>query len=197
MSEVRYSEPLICSALARGTFKDSVLAVDRCTWPGAECDLLVVTPTLRVVDVEVKISRADLKADRDKEKWYDYPPELYRRMNLTREERRVRRQWPRRVWKHYYAIAAPVWKDELLEFCNPTSGVLVVELGRKGQCRSLDVKRRAKPRPDHEPLTPTQVIAIARLAGLRMWDAYKDLERAYVDLNKALQHKNPPAESTV
>jgi hypothetical protein len=192
LTEIRYSEGLIGSALARATFKDCVLVVDRCSWPGDECDLLVVTPSLRVVDVEIKVSRADLKRDREKDKWHEFLSYEHQRAltaqlgrRPTRAECRRPREWPRRVWKHYYAVAAPIWKDELLEHCNPTSGVLVVELGRRGQCISLDVKRRAKPRPDHEPLKPEQVVAIARLAGLRMWDAYKDLERVHRDLAKA------------
>lgn len=99
---MKWSERQIASFLARVTFSHKHLViVPNCSWPGAECDLLVVTPNLRIIDVEVKISRADLKADKAKDKWFhgwdwridghDYAP-----------EKRRTREFPRRVWKHYY-----------------------------------------------------------------------------------------------
>ena len=61
---LRWSENLIAATLARVVFQHKHLViVPNCSWPGSECDLLVVTPNLRVIDVEIKISRADLKAD--------------------------------------------------------------------------------------------------------------------------------------
>jgi hypothetical protein len=66
-----WSERLIARAIALQTFKRRYLmAVPNCNWTGHECDLLVVTDNLRIIDVEVKISRADLKADAKKEKWW-------------------------------------------------------------------------------------------------------------------------------
>ena len=45
---------------------DALVMVPNCYWTGDECDLLVVRNDLRLVDVEVKISRSDLKADAGK-----------------------------------------------------------------------------------------------------------------------------------
>lgn len=167
-----YSESSMGRALARNTFRGSLCVVDRCTWPGDECDLLVVTNSLRVVDVEIKISRADLKADRTKDKWFHAQswPQYHSKAA------RVPRDWPRNVWKHYYAVAAPIWKDELLEHCGSSSGVLLVDLTRWG-ANMVKVLRRAKPNPKNTPLTPTEVVDVARLASLRMWDTYIELER--------------------
>ena len=47
-----------------------IVLVENTSWTGHECDLLGVTMDLRVIDVEVKISRADLKADAGKDKWW-------------------------------------------------------------------------------------------------------------------------------
>ena len=163
---MKYSEHTIGRALARNTFKGMLCVVDRCTWPGDECDLLVVTNNLRVVDVEIKISRQDLKADRAKDKWYQPQPWL----DYHAKKPRVMREWPRRVWKHYYAVAAPIWKDELLALCGDASGVLVVDL--EHNVPRIRVVRRARPNKANVPLTAAEAVDIARLASLRMWDAY-------------------------
>ena len=167
-----WSEGKIGRALARNTFKDCLCALPNCTWTGDEIDLLVVTRNLLAVDVEIKISRADLKADAAKQKWW-HTPHNWWRTSQTRPAPE-HRDWPRRVWKHYYAMPAAIWKPELLEAIGPASGVLLVT-DRDGR---LDVHcaRRAKPNREHYYLTPADVVAVARLASLRMWDAYAELE---------------------
>jgi hypothetical protein len=161
----------IAGCLARNTFKDALVVVDRCSHVGHEADLLVVSRHgCRFIDVEVKISRADLKADRRKDKWFDFPL----RWNY-REPRPdpVARDWPRRVWKHYYAMPAAIWKPELLEFCGAVSGVLLVHPGERSPRNwRVTCVRRAKPSKTDQCATPAECIDIARLASLRMWDAY-------------------------
>jgi hypothetical protein len=173
-----YNETSIAHALARTLFKSDLVVVDNCMWPGAECDLLVVTKNLRVIDVEVKISRADLKADRDKAKWFTTLGTW--RTGYTKE----RRAWPRKVWKHYYAMPAELYTPALLELCNPASGVITVQakfergedLAKSPRWWLHDVVRRAKPCRDNEPLSASDAVDIARLASLRMWDAYAELQ---------------------
>src|SRR3954471_24999853 len=99
MSEFRWNEGNISAALARSTFDGHLCCLPNCTWTGDEIDLLVVSRDLRIIDVEVKISRADLKADIDKQKWWHDPAwgAALRRPGETN----TRREWPRRVWKHY------------------------------------------------------------------------------------------------
>jgi len=167
------------AALARGVFNDALCVVDRCGWPSYECDLLVLTRKLRVIDVEVKISRADLKADRAKSKWIEV---LRWKPGLPDDVhgRRVPRVWPRNVWKHYYAIAAPIWTDGLLQHCGEASGVLLVDLAQRGAtkyARGVEVIRPAKPNTKDTPCGADDAVAIARLASLRMWDAYDELEK--------------------
>lgn len=180
-SEVQYTAERIGAVLARRSFADALCVVDRCTKLGDECDLLVVTRKLRVIDVEIKISRADLKRDRHKDKWIglgeERDPETGRRLEFKRE-------WPRNVWKHYYVLPAPIWRDDLFEQCQPKSGVVVIDFecvnaGRSFNARrhgALIVKRRATPNRANTPITQAVLVDIARLASLRMWDAYAKLE---------------------
>lgn len=171
-----WSEGKVARILARNTFKDSLCVLPNCTWTGEEIDLLVVPPCLRVVDVEIKISRADLRADAKKERWWRRPP--------FQDGPPAPVAYPRHVWKSYFAFPVDVWRDAFLELVQPVSGVLVVHDGRgrhglNGYAYgNVECVRRAKPNRFAEPLGPRQIREIARLASLRMWDAYRDLERA-------------------
>lgn len=177
-----WSEYSISRALAFQFFNRKYLCVvPNCSWPGSECDLLCVTENLRIIDVEIKISRADLKADAKKEKWWHrltYSEKCAAGLDPQSDDwwgAKRAAQWPRRVWKHYYALPKEIWADELLEALpSPTSGVLLLR-EHHGQVL-VDVKRAAKPDRNAEKLSPESVIDIARLASLRMWDSYKDLE---------------------
>lgn len=179
MTALPWSENLIARTLARRTFASKYLVVvPNCSWPGSECDLLVVTPNLRVIDVEIKISRADLKADAGKDKWFhawdfkiDGP--WYGRL-ADREKRRL--EWPRRVWKHYYCMPRNIWDASLIEALpSPTSGVLLMYADKSSGEFRLHVERQAKPDRKADYLTPADAVDIARLASLRMWDALQKL----------------------
>lgn len=178
----QYTESRIAAALARNTFAGSLVVVDNCYGIGSECDLLVVTRNLMAVDVEIKISVADLKRDRDKDKWID-------RRGYSHSTRHplesVPRPWPRGAHKHYYVIPDPIWRDDLLEHCQPKSGVIKVKISDDGGLRSLVVMRRVQANPEAKALTHAQVLDIARLASLRMWDAYDTRARAMSRLSQA------------
>jgi hypothetical protein len=169
------------------------MALPNCTWTGHECDLLVVTENLRIIDVEVKISRADLKVDAKKEKWwhrefkgYSEPREEYRDGRLRAIHREpiydtTARAWPPKVWKHYYALPAEIWKPELAEHLgSPASGILLLHRdgdGYPGRPQiSVSCARRACPNKDAKPIDARAAIDIARLASLRMWSTYQALE---------------------
>src|ERR1700733_10408083 len=103
-----WNERTIGRALQHQVFNRSVCIIDNCLWTGYEADLLIIEPKLRLIDVEIKISRADLKADYAKDKWIEYLPGAYG----TPRESRPRRLWPNQVWKHYYAVPEGVWNDD-------------------------------------------------------------------------------------
>jgi hypothetical protein len=176
----QYTETRIAAALARKTFAGALVVVDNTYAIGSECDLLVITKNLMAIDVEIKISVADLKRDRAKDKWIDrhgWP--------VSQE---TPRQWPRGCHKHYYALPASIWREDLLEHCQPKSGVIVVTLGDDGGLRGLRCVRRVTANPDAKPVTNAKLVDIARLASLRMWDARTAREAIAAELNSRLNN---------
>lgn len=162
-----WSEGVIARSVAYGVLnKKCVVLVDRCNWTGHECDVLAVTTDLRVIDVEIKISRADFKKDAAKDKWWHRPGWRY----TQPKPEPTHRPWPPRVWKHYIAMPKQIWSDDLLEFApSDKSGILLMQ---QPGSYSYEVKRAAKPNKDAERLTPAQAVDVARLANIRMWEAY-------------------------
>lgn len=193
-----WSEHKIAAAMARQTFqRKSIVLVPNCNWTGHECDLLVVTKDLRIIDVEVKISRSDLKADAKKEKWWhrtlaghdetrDENGRLRTRRPIYDSHARI---WPPRVWKHYYALPADIWSDELLDCLpSPASGVITLWDSKTknhfGGQYVATVVRRAKPARDARRLDAAQAVDVARLANLRLWDAYAQRDSALREARK-------------
>jgi hypothetical protein len=169
---VKWSEGQITRAIAMQTLaKKCVVLVDRCNWTGYECDVLAVTTDLLIIDVEVKISRADFKADAAKDKWWHRPSWAWKEPRPPA----LHREWPPKVWKHYVAMPRELWTDALFDFMpSPKSGLLLVS-EQRGSATPVAVTcaRRAVPNKDAGRLTPAQAVDIARLANLRMWDAYQ------------------------
>ena len=181
---VAWSERLIAGEIARQTLaRKCVVLVDNCNWTGHECDVLAVTTDLRVIDVEVKISRADLKADAGKDKWWHRQWGLYSPATQSYDKPPdILREWPPKVWKHYYALPADIWRDDLIAALpSPKSGVLLLT-HKPGEFIRIKCERRATPNRDATRLTAANVMDIARLANLRMWDAYRDNERLAKDV---------------
>jgi hypothetical protein len=129
-----------------------------------------------------------LKADARKDKWWHrltYTEKIA--AGIDQQDREAwcdakrALDWPRKVWKHYYALPADIWDDKLLE-CLPSqkSGVLLLSQ-KPGEFMRVDCRRRATPNKDAMRLKPEQVMDIARLANLRMWEAYRDSERLKKD----------------
>ncbi len=157
-----WSEKLIAHYLSQYVFdKKCTVLVPNCGWTGYECDVLAVTDDCRIIDVEVKISRADLKADAGKGKWWEF---------AAWRQPRTRVAHPRKVWKHYYCLPAELWTPDLEQHLgSASSGVILITRSR--YTYDVVVQRRAKPNTRCERLTPPEVMHIARLANLRMWDA--------------------------
>lgn len=183
-----WTEANIARALALQVFARKYLVmVPNCNWTGYECDLLAVTPDLRIIDVEVKISRADLKADAKKDKWWHrkhlgYGPEQERTENGRMVARWrdpiydiTARQHPPKVWKHYYALPREIWKPELLDSLPSTSSGVILLRQYEGQVLA-SIERRATPNRDAKAIEPADAVDLARLASLRMWNTYQALE---------------------
>lgn len=158
---MRAHEARISEALVRKVFNRAVLAVPNCGWTGHEADLLVIdSKSLRIIDVEIKQSRQDFKQDQDKSKWWQLRPWS------RRTQAPLRREWPDKVWKHYYVLPEAIYTEDLLEHVSQQSGILVFDARMR-----FTVKRLAKPCRDAKPISPGDAIDIARLASLRMWAA--------------------------
>lgn len=176
-----YTEKSIAAWLARFTFNRKCLVVlPNCLWTGYECDLFAVTSNLRIIDVEIKISRADLKLDAAKDKWFhawdwkiDGP---YPKQGTERKCRP--RQWPQKVWKHYYCMPEKIWSPVLFDCIAPVSGVLLIREREQIGDWYIRCARPAKPNRDADRLSAEAAIDIARLASLRMWDAYDAVEKS-------------------
>lgn len=181
-----WNERVIVTAISRQVLqRKCLLLVDNSSWPGSECDVLGVTTDLRIIDVEVKISRADLKADANKDKWW----QTYWPWGREAEHRCMPapNMLPQRVWKHYYAMPEAIWKDNLLEALpSPASGVILLREAHHASIAIARVARRCKPNKEAYRLKPEQVMDIARLQNLRMWDAYETIERQAADCRAIL-----------
>lgn len=187
---MEWTENNIARALALQILdRRCLVMVPNCNWTGHECDLLGVTKDLRIIDFEVKITRADLKVDAKKEKWWirrfqghtppheavvngrtvvNYRAPIYEQTAL---------HWPPKIWKHYYVLPAAIWKDELLQALpSPASGVILLDEWR-GEVRAT-IKRQAKPNRDAKPIDAAAAVDLARLASLRMWTVLQTQERA-------------------
>lgn len=158
-----WTETTIAACLARHFYNRSLLIIPNTNWTGYETDLLCIERhRLRIIDVEIKISRADLKADPKKDKWWHSRPWSRVRQPPPREPR----TWPEKVWKHYYAVPLEIWEPSLLATLPEASGIIALRSPHR-----LEVMRNAKPNKDAKPITAADAIDLARLASLRMWTA--------------------------
>lgn len=197
---IAWNEGLIARAVSRQILDRKCIAIlDNCQWTGHECDLLAVTTTRRIIDIEIKISRADFKADARKDKWWNY---------LTYSEAldaglTAPGQWdpyahrqplshPVKVWKHYYAMPASIWRPDLLQSMpSQASGVILLREQRNSVTPVVaHHHKKATPAKDAFVLSPEQVLDIARLANLRMWQAYQDRDNAV----EHLRQRDHPSE---
>lgn len=187
---VVWTERLIGRLIAQQVFNRKYLVVvPNCSWTGYECDILAVTESLRLIDVEIKISRADLKADARKDKWWSrlvvgqeppetlyYPNGSVKCVSIKPIYENTLRPWPLKVWKHYYCLPAAIWCDDLfMALPSPNSGVLLMH-DVSGGYPQIRCQRHAKPCRDADKIGVAAAIDIARLASLRMWDAFAALE---------------------
>jgi hypothetical protein len=169
---MKWSAREIARALHLHVFKArNVIVVPDCLWPGSECDLLVVRTDLRLIDVEIKISRQDLKADAHKDKWFDMPSHW----TFGAARPKTPRAYPARIWKHYYAMPRAIWTDELLQFIQPASGILMIS--DRDTYPVMSMKRQARPNKEAKAISPEDVMDIARLSSNRMWAAYDEVDR--------------------
>lgn len=163
----------ICRSLFNQAFSHRHLIVCPNTyWPGSETDLLIVRTDLRLMEVEIKISRADLKADKLKDKWFDRP--ITWGLGTQRPEGTPRTH-PRRIWKHYYCMPDKVWAEGLESEVPPTSGIILMRDHKTHP--GCWLRRQAKPSKDAERITHEELADIARMQSTKMWESFDEVDR--------------------
>jgi len=186
----KWSEQSIARAICMQIFKGSLMMVPNCNWTGNECDLLVIDKTLRIIDLEIKISRADFKCDAKKDKWWShYDREIDGNMKAWNDAGRPRRarEWPQKVWKHYFVMPKEIWDDSLLEFLPSEScGVLLIS-EYQGEIH-IHVKKMAKPNIKSDKIAPETCVDIGRLAAFRMWESFRRYDQL-LEVNEQLRLK--------
>ncbi len=126
-----------------------------------ECDLLIVSKADYVTECEIKISRADLRADR--KKWHGHDGSI-----------------ARRVIKYLYFAVPEKLEEAALEFAPERAGIIVVRekdnvpgvYPYHQKCRRIrepTVNKHASKMPDHERYK------VARLGALRIWGLKRKL----------------------
>lgn len=165
----KWTEFEIAKTLAMEFFnKEHLVVVDNCGWSGHEADILAVTRDLRLIDVEIKISRQDLKADASKSKWRHYGA-----LSKSQLLPNGMSSHPHKIWKHYYALPAEIWKPELFDSLpSIKSGVVLLSTVTLKNGKSVvkyKVVRKATPNRNAEKISTADVLNVARLASLRMW----------------------------
>lgn len=160
---------MVARAIGRQVFmRRAIIMVPNCSWTGFEADLLVISHHGRLIDLEIKRSAADLRADAGKDKWWAYQPS---RWDPRLPRRRVSLQWPPRVWKHWYAVDAKVFKPADLAGLSEASGVMTWK--PHGGSYLLTVIRQPQPNRKAEPISTVEALDLCRLSNLRLWDEYQ------------------------
>jgi hypothetical protein len=87
-------------------------------------------------------------------------------------------------------MPSEVWKPELVD-CLPSRACGVLLLTKRDRKNappviSVECVKRSRPNKNAERLTPEQAVDVARLANLRMWEAFADVERIRDDSRRML-----------
>lgn len=175
---MKWTEREMAKAIHSHVFRGRhLVVVPNCNWTGFEADLLVVRRDLRLVDIEIKVTRQDLKADAGKDKWLDIDYSGWNIPMARRRELAPRRTHPVKIWKHYYCIPKELWTDGIEDCINPASGVLFIKGHPHAPERPLiTVKRHARPCRDAKPIDADGLCHIAILSSNRMWDAFDEVD---------------------
>lgn len=186
-----YNERDIARYLAMYVYKNkSIIVLPNTYFTGNECDILVVHSNLKLIDIEIKVSRADFKADINKDKWWMSGDLIPDELNPNRKIREKKlREWPRKTWKHYYCMPHEIWKESLEEFLpSSRSGIMLIKKDRVTGFK-ITILKNAKPNPKAKIIEIEDVFNIARLSGIRMWKNESSLiwhENKVKELNNEL-----------
>ena len=116
-----------------------------------ECDLLVIRDSGYAIEVEIKISKSDLRADAKKRHQHK----------------------SNRIKELYFAI--PDYLEDCIEYIPERAGVLILTKNEWGlQCRT---KRKAKANPNCSKFTTEEKLKVAHLGTMRIWNLKRQIKR--------------------
>lgn len=118
--------------------------------PLHECDLLVCTGSNYLYEIEIKISKADLLADKRKGHGHNHPS----------------------IKRLYFAY--PGYLKDCEKHIPERAGIITVERTDAGGIRT-GVLRKPKNNMSSRPITEAQKIKLAHLAAMRIWGLKKKL----------------------
>lgn len=119
-----------------------------------ECDLMVITPAGYATEVEIKVSRSDLLADKKK-----------RHQHKSAKIRRL-----------FFAVPSEL-EDYALQNIPAHAGLL--SMRPRGWGRLCELVRPAKINADARKLTPAEVLKVAHLGCMRIWDLKSTLHQIH------------------
>lgn len=147
----KYSEETIAKYINLKLYKDvNIVMLNNTYWSGFESDMLVVTKDLKLIEIEIKISKQDFKADKAKKKW---------------------KYWNRsKIWKHYFCMPYEIYDENTISHLpNKNCGIILLKTHSCGTITHHFVKN-AKANKSAAKLTPNDVYSVARLVNLRYWN---------------------------
>lgn len=158
----RRLEPVIWNekrviAASHNAFSDSYFSVANVSWgfftTAREADLLLISKKFYLIEIEAKISLADLKKD------------------LSKPHRQV--EWQdQRIAELYYSMPEELWEKVKHNPPIPESaGVVIV----RQTCGAIKV-RKAKRNPNARQLTAQEMLRLARLGAIKFWSEYRKNE---------------------
>lgn len=113
-----------------------------------ECDLLIVSKKGWAREVEIKVSRSDLR--RDQKKWHQH------------RDARICELW----------FAMPREMEECAELVPANAGIVLVNKNE-----SCTISREPQRRTDARALTPAEIQHVAELGCMRIWDLRDKIAR--------------------
>ena len=158
MSE--FTEESIAKYINSKLYKDMhITMLNNTYWPGHESDMLVITRDMKAIEIEIKISKQDFKADRLKKKWSGFTVHKHSKSKVKNK-----------IWKHYFCMPSHLYSKDILEFLpNPNCGVILLKMHKCGTITHHFVKN-AKAFKNCSLLSKRDVYNVARLVNLRYWN---------------------------
>jgi hypothetical protein len=120
-----------------------------------ECDLLIVSSAGYLTEVEIKVTKADLKKDSTKRHGH-------------RNDK---------IKFLFYAMPTSVWLRGIEELVPERAGIVTVEKLEWRDGYAVHVQRKPQANRTAKPISPPERYQLARLGAMRIWDLKERLQK--------------------